>query len=102
MPKTCKRRTLDGKVLTECRSQEDGFAGFLCKDLSFSTKKFDEKFYKTGNYACSKASDAKKRQAVKRDLETNNNIFITATLIQSVLICNEPLVTILRKLGPNT
>ena len=47
-------------------------------------------------------SDAKKRQAVKRDLETNNNIFITATLIQSVLICNEPLVTILRKLGPNT
>ena len=33
-------------------------------------KKFNEKFYTTGNYACPKASDAKKRQAVKRHLET--------------------------------
>ena len=33
-------------------------------------KKFNEKFYTAGNYACPKASDAKKRQAVKRHFET--------------------------------
>ena len=47
LPKTCKRRTLDGKVLTEYRSQEDGFADsfariYLLIQKNISTKNCTE------------------------------------------------------------